>query len=157
LQEVMADEPDAHLHWVIAAMFTRSLITFGAYQEADDYVWLLNAEGNFSRNFFGMTGDIGVGLHALDCYEDAVRFAPDDLDRALAEQNVAMAINSMLAQYELQAVEAVSGRPHIREAALAACERAIAGYAAAAIKAQAQGSVVAGGDLPVTALSSTQQ
>jgi predicted Zn-ribbon and HTH transcriptional regulator len=157
VQEVMTDEPDAHLHWLMAAMFTRSLIMFGAYEEAGDYVWLFNADGNFSRNFFRMTGDIGVGLHALDCYEDAVRCASDDLDRALAEHNVAMAINSMLAQYELQAVEAVSGRPHIREAALAACERAIAGYAATAIKAQAQGSVMGGGDLPVTALSSAQQ
>lgn len=157
-QEVMADEPDAHLNWTIAAMFVRSLITFGAYQEAEDYVWLFNAEGNFSRSSFRMTGEIGSGLHALDCYQDAARLAPDHLNRALAEHNVAMAINSMLAQYELQDVEAVSEQAHIREAALAACERAIAGYEAAAQQnAQAQGSLVGGRGLPPTALSSAQQ
>lgn len=155
-QEVMEDEPDAHLHWLVAAMFTRSLIRFGAYQEARDYLWLLNAEGNFSRSFFRMTGDFGMALHALNCYEDAVRVAPDNLDRALAEHNVAMGINSMLAQYELEVVETASGRTGIREAALAACERAMNGYAATEKEARAQDSVI-GGNLPLTALSSAQQ
>jgi predicted Zn-ribbon and HTH transcriptional regulator len=157
-QETMADEPDAHLHWLVAAMFVRSLITFGAYQEAGDYVWLLNADGNFSRQFYRMTGSFGMALHALDCYEDALRMAADDEDRALCEHNVAMGINSMLAQYPLEAVESASGRTQIREAALAACERAMAGYAAAAMReAKARSSLVGGNDLPPTTLTSAQQ
>jgi predicted Zn-ribbon and HTH transcriptional regulator len=155
-QEIMTDEPDAHLHFLAATMFIVSLITSGAYQEAGDYVWLFNAEGNFSRQFFRMTGTIGMALNALHCYENALSLAPTDHDRALCEHNVAMGINSMLAQYSRAEVEAASGRTQIREAALAACERAIAGYAAAA-KKQAQGSLVAGNDLPAIALTSAQQ
>ena len=157
-QEIMTDEPDAHLHWLVAAMFVRSLITYGTYQEAGDYVWLLNADGNFSRQFFRMTGSLGMALRALDCYEDAVRMASNDLDRALADHNVAMGINSMLAQYPLEAVASASERPQLREDALAACERAMAGYAVAAKAAQARpGSLVAGNDLPATALTAAQQ
>lgn len=65
-KEIMNDEPDAHLHWLVAAMFVKSLIAFGAYQEAGDYVWLLNAAGNFSRRVFRMTGAIGHGGRSGD-------------------------------------------------------------------------------------------
>jgi hypothetical protein len=146
-QEIMSDEPDADLHWLVAAMFAWSLISWGAYQQAEDYIWLLNGQGNFSRQNFRLTGDLNLGFDAVECYQKAVQIAPDVHNRALAEHNVAMGLFSILVRYGIPAIEEAMQSPGIRDQALAACARAIYGYTAAtaeqAASQQGQGPAAA--------------
>jgi DNA-directed RNA polymerase subunit RPC12/RpoP len=156
-QEIMSDEPDAELHWLVAAMFAQSLIQCGAYQDADDYIWLLNGQGNFSKQIFRLTGDLNLGFNAVECYQQAVQIAPDVHNRALCEHNVAMGLFSILVRYGIEVIEEAMGSAGLRDDALAACARAISGYAAAAAEQEATQHGRASAATSVGVLSFEQQ
>jgi hypothetical protein len=129
--DAVEDEPDFYRHVLAAAMFARSLVTTGDYPTGGDYNMILSGLGNLERQYFNATGELAVGLDAVGVFEDAVRVAPDDADRAASEHNVAMAINSLLIKYPEDGLEEVSGRPHLRQDAIDAASRALRLYHAA--------------------------
>ena len=103
----------------------------GRLSTGGDYDMMLSGLGNLERQNFDVTGELAVGLDAVGVFEDAVRVAPDDADRAASEHNVAMAINSLLIKYPEDGLEEVSGRPHLRQDAIDAASRALHLYHAA--------------------------
>jgi hypothetical protein len=130
----IADEPDYYRHILMAAMFARSLVTSGDYATEADYNMMLTALGNLERQYFNATGELDAGVDAVAVFEDAVSVAPDDANRAFSEHNVAMAINSLLIKYPEDGVEEATGRPNLREDAIAAASRALSLYEAIAAR-----------------------
>jgi hypothetical protein len=143
------DEPDFYRHILMGAMFARSLIMGKNYSTEIDYNMMLTALGNLERQYFDATGELAVGLDAVGVFEDAARVAPDAANLASSEHNVAMAINSLLIKYPDDGLAQATGRAHLRNDALEAASRALAGY----------GAIPAGTMFPVAgaALTATQQ
>jgi hypothetical protein len=128
----VSDEPDFYRHVLMGAMFARSLITGGNYATEADYYMMLTVLGNLERQYFNSTGELAVGFDAVGVFEDSVRVAPDDAERASAEHNVAMAINSLLIKYPEDGLAQATGRPHLRQDGLDAAARALETYDAIA-------------------------
>jgi hypothetical protein len=124
--------PDSHLHVLCETLFCRTLCENGEYAQRHEFCWLVSLQGQLLRDYFRTTGDIAAAIRGLTLEEQAVSMAPDCDIRAAIEHNCAIAINSMLAQYDEEVVAAATGRPQIRAEGIAAARRALEVYQAEA-------------------------
>jgi hypothetical protein len=120
--------PDSHLHMLCGSLFCNTLCTSGAYEDLDQFCWLVSLQGGLLREYFRMTGEFAAGLRGLELEEQAAAMAVDRMTRAGIEHNCAIAIGSLLARYTEDVVIANSERPQIRLEGVAAALRALAVY-----------------------------
>jgi tetratricopeptide (TPR) repeat protein len=133
LEEVknIAPLPDSLAEMLLLVRLTRHL-RLTSYQGDASAQWrILNIEGNLIREYFKRAPCIEAGLSALQCFEEAARLADTPFWVAAIEHNVAMAAYSMLSKYPETVVGIYSNRPHLRDEAIDAANRALVEYQSA--------------------------
>jgi len=120
--------PDFPGQMLSTIRFLQRLEAFSYAGNPKDRCAVINVEANLWRDYFRRTRVVEAGTAAIRRFEEAANLAERPLMKAMIEHNVAMAVYSMLAQLPEEAVELLSGQSHIRERAIAAAGRALAGY-----------------------------
>ncbi len=122
--------PEPQRYHYLLILFARRLRITSPYDAEGSYT-IVNVTGNLERGYLRLTGDAIMGVRAIEDFEEMIRLAPDEFDRAIAEHSLAMGVYSMLASYQEKYVVAVSGRPGLREHAIDAAlhsEQVLQGY-----------------------------
>lgn len=117
--------PQPGLHAQIYSRFCRRLRLYCSYSKFDA-LSMKSAEGQILKEYFRESGDLAAGLQCIRISEECARECTDQLNKALAEHNVAMDVYSVLRIFPEILVNQLMGRNQIRLDAVRAAERALA-------------------------------
>jgi hypothetical protein len=113
--------PDSHRFLYLSIQLALRLKNSGHYAPDGQYL-ITNVAGNFCKQYLRETGELSIGLLAVELFEQLVALAPDEPNRAIAQHSYAMGVYSLLARWPESDLEAESGRPGLRQEAI---ERAL--------------------------------
>lgn len=122
--------PQPHRYHYLMILFAHRLRITSSYDPEGTYL-IVNIAANLEQDYLRAAGDPVFGVWALKDFEEMIRLAPDDLNRAVAEHSFAMGAFSMLSRWQEEYVDAISERPGLREFAIGAAmhsEQVLEGY-----------------------------
>lgn len=122
--------PEPQRYHYLLILFTHRLRITSPYDAEGSYT-IVNLAANLEQGYLRMVGDAAMGVQAIEDFEEMIRLAPDELNRAIAEHSFAMGVFSLLACYQEKYIVAVSGRPGLRKLAIGAAmhsEQVLQGY-----------------------------
>jgi CHAT domain-containing protein len=122
--------PEPHRYYYLMILFAHRLRITSPYDPEGMYT-IVNIAANLEQDYLRAVGDPVFGVWALEDFEEMIRLAPDELNRAVAEHSFAMGAFSMISRWQEAYVDAVSGRQGLRGFAVGAAihsEQVLEGY-----------------------------